>query len=342
MKDILIKSSLALAIAATGATAPAVMAAEMAAEAPGVTVSGRYRAGIVCNDVDDNDCGLENRSSRFRIAASQDLGNGMSVIGKYEFGVALDEGRLKGGLKSVSTETDDDGNVTGVTGNEDNTRRVTYVGLKGGFGEISVGSRWTPMYNFTASPVDPTNLLGGSWTDGAGFSLTDFRKGDSVNYKNSFGDAADIHVMLQMDDGDDGNDAIDEWQIGAKFNAGPATIGLVQRSVTDGDDTTGLNVSAGFGAVNVGLSYWAGEDSDAVAGTVGFGLGAGTLNLTFGQDMPDDVDGVAQPEPAGFGAEYQQKLSDNARWFVAAETTDKDDDDAEDPTRYGVGLRFDF
>lgn len=344
MKNIFVKSSLALALAAVAAVPVTSMAEShekkgMAAEteAPGVTVSGRFRAAVVCNNTSEDDCGLENRSSRFRIAASQDMGNGISAFGKYEFGVALDEGRLKGGLSGVTNIVDETtGDLIAVVGNPDNTRRLSYVGIKGGFGEVSIGSRWTPFYNTVASPVDPNQMIGGTWNAGIGF-ITDFRKGDGLHYKVGLGDVGSAHVMLVLDDGDEGNDFVDEAQLGLRFNAGPVGIGVAHSSITDGDDTTGLNVGFAAGPVDLGVSYFAGENADAVFLAAGFNVGSGKLWLGFGQNDPDNSDA----SPQAISAEYSQQMTKHARWFAGYETEDFDDG-SEDHDHYGIGMRLEF
>ena len=344
MKNIFIKSSLALALAAVTAVPVTSMAAShekkgMAeeTEAPGVTVSGRFRAAVVCNDTGENDCGLENRSSRFRIAASQDMGNGLSAFGKYEFGVALDEGRLKGGLSGVTNHIDaDTGDLLAVAGNLDNTNRVSYVGIKGGFGEISIGSRWTPLYNTVASPVDPNQMHGGTWNGGIGF-ITSFRRGDGLHYKKGFGDVGSAHVMLVLDDGDEGNDFVDEAQIGLRFNLGSVGLGLAHANIKDGDDTTAVNVGVAAGPVDLAATYFMGENADAVALAAGFGVGSGKIWVTAGMDDPDGSDA----SPTSFAVEYSQQMTKHARWFTGIETEDFDDG-SEDHNHYGVGMRLEF
>lgn len=311
-KSVFIKTAIATAIcAATTATAIA-----------DTKLYGRFRAGVVCTDgAGDTDCGLENRSSRFGIKASNEITDGLTAFGRYEFEVRLDEGSIRA--------KDDVNNAA---------RRLSYVGVKGGFGEISVGSRWTPMYNYVASPVDPFQLLGGTW--GPTYQST-FRKADTVNYKNAFG-STKLHVQLQMDDGDVGNDAIDELQIGGSFKLGSANIGLVYRDVTDGNSEVGVHGGTKLGPIGLGLSYIGtsvdgGDDVDTILGLADYGLGGGKkVSLSFGQNMVDNG-----PEPTMIGVEYEHKLSKRYRWFAAVENTDNDDN-TDDTLRYGVGMRLEF
>jgi len=301
------------------AIASAVVAATTAHAVADTKLYGRFRAGVVCTDgVGDTDCGLENRSSRFGIKASNEITDSLTAFGRYEFGVNLDEGALS---------------------NSEATNRLAYVGVKGGFGEISVGSRWSPMYNYIASPVDPLQLLGGTWQD-TGYSST-FRVNDSINYKNKLG-PANFHVQLKMDDGDAGSDAIDEYQIGGSFKLGTANIGIAYRDITDGNSQIGLHGGTKLGPIGFGISYLGtdvdgGGDIDQILGMADYGLGGGKkVTLSFGNDSVDNG-----PEPTMIGVEYEHKLTKRFRWFAALENTDHDNN-TDDTLRYGVGLRLEF
>jgi hypothetical protein len=192
------------------------------------------------------------------------------------------------------------------------------------------------MYNTIASPVDPNQMIGGTWEGGIGF-ITDFRKGDGLHYKIGFGDVGNAHVMLVLDDGDEGNDFVDEAQIGLRFNLGPVGLGIAHADIKDGDATTGLNVGFAAGPVDLGVSYFAGENADAVALAVGFGVGPGKLWLSAGFDDPDNSDA----SPQSLSAEYSQQMTKHARWFAGIETEDFDDG-SEDHNHYGVGMRLEF
>jgi len=290
------------------------------------------RAGLVCTDNGtDTDCGLENRSSRFGIKVNQEISDGLTAFGKYEFGVNLDEGSLSNG---------------------EDTNRLAYVGLKGGFGEVSIGTRWSPMYSYVMSPVDPFQLLGG--TSGVSQYGSTFRKGDSINYKNKFGTTG-MHLMVVMDDDDadyggptasGDTDAVDEVQIGAGMKAGPVNLGLAYREVTDGDTQVGLHGGTKLGMANLGLSVVLTEADDSLIGDrvvynglVGFGLGGGrTINLGLGYADVDRADN----NPYTVSAEYEHKLSKNFRWFAAVQNTDLDTALEDDIIKYGAGMRLEF
>ncbi|WP_299879648.1 porin [uncultured Cocleimonas sp.] len=302
------------------AIAGAIVAATTATTIADTTLYGRMRAGVVCTDNgSDTDCALENRSSRFGIKVDQEISDGLTAFGKYEFGVNLDEGALSNG---------------------EQTNRLAYVGLKGGFGEVSIGARWSPMYSYVMSPIDPFQLLGG--TSGASTYSSTYRRADTVNYKNKFGTTG-MHVQLVMDENDAGNDAVDEVQVGAGFKAGPVNLGLAYRDVTDVGSQIGLHAGAKFGMANLGLSLinsssdTSGVDDElSIMTLAGFGLGGGkAVNVSLHTTDADD-------EPLIISAEYEHKLSKNYRWFAAVQNADDGNDATDDVLSYGVGMRLEF
>ena len=313
MKNIMIKSAIATAvIAATTATAIA-----------DATVYGRLRMAAVCNDAGngaDTDCGLENRSSRFGIKATSEISDGLTAFGKYEFGVSADEGAAVGG----------------------DTNRLAYVGIKGGFGEVSIGTRWSPLYNHTISPVDPTNAFGGTWA--ANGYQSDFRNSDTINYKNKFG-AASVGVQIQMDDGDAGSDAVDEVTVGASFKAGPATIGVGYQDNKDNWTQAAIHARGKFGPVGIGGTFSTRDndsaalpDVDSILLSLNYSIGGGKdLFVSYGQD---DIDGGNTPSTIGL--EYVHNLGAGFKWFAGFDVSDADVSGVDDSNRYGAGMRYDF
>jgi len=113
------KSILALAVAAALAT-------PLTAQADTI-LYGSARVSVDYNDEDGlgNDAywDIANNDSRLGVQGVEDLGGGLSAVYQYEFGV----------------------DVTGGGNFESN--RPKFVGLKGGFGKVTVGMQYTPYYN---------------------------------------------------------------------------------------------------------------------------------------------------------------------------------------------------
>jgi len=217
-------------------------------------------------------------------------------------------------------------------------QRLSYVGLKGGFGEISMGSRWSPYYTHTVSYNDPTNAFGGTWDRGYGY-LTDFRNAETLNYKNKFG-AASVGLQLQMNS--DTSEDIDELSIGASFKVGSATIGLAYQDNTDTYTRTAIHARSKFGPIGAAITYATqdtegGADADALALHASYGMGGGKkVTVLYGQT---DVDGGGTPN--SIGLEYNHNLGGGMQWQAGFDIQDADDG-SDKKNRYGVGLRYDF
>ena len=113
-----------------------------------VSVDYVDEGGNSLNDLFDSDGFLDvtDNSSRLGVLGSEELGGGLSAIYQYEFGVDITEG----------------GNLT--------SNRPKFVGLKGGFGQISVGTQETPYYHIVgiADTFNSGRTFGpGAWLGGA-------------------------------------------------------------------------------------------------------------------------------------------------------------------------------
>lgn len=188
------------------------------------TVYGRARMGLLLADGNDNK-GLVNDSSRFGVKGSEDLGNGMKAIYKFELGYDADD------------------NAGSAVSN-----RIGMVGVQGSFGTVKMGNLWTPTYLLADGINDPFNHFGTK------VSLVG-RSNDALAYVNKFGSAT-VAVAVVASEADT-TDLIDAKNIGVSFPAGPVTVGVGYHANTD---DSGTSVSAaykgkGFSASLVVSSY---------------------------------------------------------------------------------------
>jgi predicted porin len=288
---ILAKSALALAIAAT--TSVPTFAAM--GDAPDVTgVTGRFRTLVLCND---DTCNETNIAGRFRMAAEQDMGNGNSVFGKFEL---------------------------------QPTTRLSYVGVKGDFGSLSLGTRWSPFYNVVVSPVDWSKAFGGTWNSpGTGYS-SNFRVSDAV-----FFSTGGLQTMIQMT-GDDANEDIDQIEVGYSMALGAATVGIaLNDSETAADTRVGISAAGNAGSVRLAASYYDQGANSGLLAQVMAPMGGGTVSLSLGQNMRD-----AGAEASMVAVEFDKPLGASSSWFVGVEQND--DDAGSDTTVYGAGLHYNF
>ncbi len=141
------KSILTLAVAAA-------LAAPLAAQADTI-LYGSARVSVDYNDDDtlsnlfkgDASWDVANNFSRLGVLGEEDLGGGLSAVYQYEFSVDVTEG-------------------TNFLGRP----RPKFVGLKGGFGQLTVGTQYTPYYEVlgvndifnSGMTFGPSVWLGGS------------------------------------------------------------------------------------------------------------------------------------------------------------------------------------
>jgi predicted porin len=258
------KSILALAVAAA-------LAAPIAAQADTI-LYGSARVSVDYNDEDstdpldsnDGNWDVTNNSSRLGVLGSEDLGGGLSAIYQYEFGVDVTEG------------------TSGFQGN-----RPKFVGLKGNFGTLTLGTQETPYYHVTGvvdifnsdKTLGATAYLGGSFN---GFALNPtndrdfgdgslFRLDNSLYYSTPDFSGFTGEVMLVMNganafnDGAGYSDNIDIWNIAAKYSNGPFFAG-VSYIALDGNSDVPLG---GGLSLDLDLDQW----------TVGLGYSSGPFNI---------------------------------------------------------------
>lgn len=211
-----------IAIAVSGALAVPMVAS---ADDSGPTLYGRLNVALEVNDtdtssgqdiddkIDNTELNIVDVSSRFGIKGEEDLGNGLAAIYRYEFRVNASEGTL-------------------VTGD---TQRLSYVGLKGGFGQVTMGSQWSAFYNYLGTYIDPTYTLG--YFGYSSFAGGDYRINNDIQYQGNFGPVS-AQVDLQMSEDNAATDDIDRWQIGLAYNTGPFTVSTAYDSNEELDDAT--------------------------------------------------------------------------------------------------------
>ena len=250
------------------AVAGALVAPAAIADGHGVAVSGSIRTGV---EYTGSEWVVADNFSRLRFKASSDLGNGQSAFMNYEFRVNSAQGSI-------------------VTGN---TQRLSYVGIKGDWGQLSMGSQWSTLFNTVGTFIDPSNRYGGVgyWGNGGG----QYRMKESVYLSTQLGGLS-VSGDLQMNPG---GDDLDRFTVGGLMAIGGLSLGAAYQDNGDNDFTgiagainlAGVGLSGGFTDVNnVGSGYGinaklagitvAYEDSDSYAdgqiwGNYAIGLGGG-------------------------------------------------------------------
>ena len=226
------------------------LATPVAAE---VAVSGSVRVRM---DYDGNQWQVKNSGSRLRFKASSDLGNGQSAYMNYEFGVDAGKGTIQTGT----------------------TKRLTYVGLKGDWGSLSLGSQWSTLFNTVGTFIDPSNVYGGLgyWGNGGG----QYRMPYSIALTTNLGGIS-VAADAQMSDG---GDDLDRATIGTNLSVGAVSMGAAWQDNGDSDFT---GIGASMNLAGMALS---GGFTDVQNTGSGFGINGKLAGVTVAYEESDSVE----------------------------------------------------
>ncbi len=243
---------------------------------------GSFRAGV---ESASGETTLNSKGSRWGVKGSNEISDGLTAVYRYEEALDLRTATLSAG------------------------NRLSYVGLSGGFGTLTMGRVWGAEYNSTGAITDGSYFYGNSHGS--------YRVGPALSYAVSAGP-----VSMQLDAIMAGNGARDRGDHvhGQGNGEGPdncgtgASVTAETRCINYPDDDNTVNtksidrilfgLSAGFGSGKVAVSY----DSDSTtpafkdtnitaAGEFTFGatrvyLGYSQKKTPSGGDQDDDADGT--------------------------------------------------
>ncbi len=173
-------------------------------------------------DVFDNggEWDMSDELSRLGFRGSEDLGNGLSAIYHYEFGVDSADGPILGGAE----------------------KRLAYAGLKGNWGSVTMGTNWIPYYNAVGEAVD---LFWGPFTANGYYEVAglgnfeDDRSGNLLIYQSP--DFGGLHLLGSIKTSADGGETgIDEYQIAATYDNGSLFLGTAFRELRKDSTVVGI------------------------------------------------------------------------------------------------------
>ena len=175
-------------------TAPSVVLAE-------ATWYGSFRAGISSSS---GNTVLYTPGSRWGVKGSNEISDGLSGVYRYEEALDLKTATLSAG------------------------NRLSYVGISGGFGTLTMGRVWGAEYNSTGAILDNSYYLGNSYGS--------YRIGPAVSYAISTGP-----VNLQLDaimrnNPVNNNKTVDRMLFGASAGFGAGKVAISYDSNSDGID----------------------------------------------------------------------------------------------------------
>jgi len=303
-------SAIALAVAGSVA-APAVV------QADGVYASARV--GLWNTDTGGvSELDVRSFSSRFGAKGETDLGNGMIGFGKYEWDVDFNNDN----------------------GEDDIGVRQRHVGVKGGFGKITVGQAYHTFYNFVVGPTDIP-----WWHSGYSMIAYSGRTDNAITYAGGgkmfkFGATAYFGTDFEAADGtnpESGDEGLDGIEAGVSFGLGGMTLGIAIKDIEAVDNAvTGVVLSGiSLGPANIGIGFQANDDDTSIL-----------VDATFGNAYVHyeslDLD-AAGTTPTNITLGYTHKLGPKTTMYFEFFTKDADTSNSDDDLNRVMGvLKYDI
>ncbi len=330
MKKTLIASAVAAATLSTSALAmdQATDLAERLDSMP--TFYGNIQVAYFHEDEDDN--GAETSSNEFA--------DGGSTFGiKHEHAISDD---LTGFLKAeFHFDADDNSTDSGLGENMDEA----YIGVKGGFGSVQVGSDDTVFENMI-------NITDISEQVGISGDIAANKEGDNVQYVSpTIGGGLTVGVTYPID-----SDTTFGGEIAAGYEMDNLTFGLGysmgrEEGAVEAGDTIGLSASIGLDALTVQAQYET-RDEDSAGGT-DLDNGSDYMALqgiyAMGQNQfalgyavaGSDVDG--SEDSSTIFVQALHNMSDNMYVYLEyATTSDADYTEGKDVDNMAIGATYAF
>lgn len=291
-----------IALAALGA------AGNTIADSSKLTASVRIGLTLENNELQDNDIFLRNFGSRIIWRGDKDLGNGLTGIGRIEFGI------------------NPDNNQRGSSG-IDRTRHL-WAGLQGGFGTVKVGAQYAAFYDQISSNTDIA-WWGSCWTQ---FECA--RETQVLKYSGNTGGLS-YAASISAQGGDEDTDVLDQIEVGVNYGISGYSVGLGISSEADegadnGGTLIGLLAKGPAGPVNLALTIQlADEDFADAVDDVNHITFAGTLG-NFYAVYNQQNNGSAGNDPFFGTLGYTKNIGPGTLMYFEYQIVDNDNaDDSE-------------
>ena len=146
---------------------------------------GSLRAGINSSGT----TGVSSAGSRWGIRGSSEVSEGLTAVYNFEHAI-------------------DTANATQPSG------RLSYVGLSGGFGTLTIGQVWSASYNSVGAITDNSFALGAG-------SSTSYRTGNAVSYAVSVENISiQVDAIMNQSGGKTAGKTVDQAEIGVSMGLG--------------------------------------------------------------------------------------------------------------------------
>ena len=301
------------------------------------TVYGRIDNAIELKDISnapgaDGTTDLSTISSRFGIKYSQEMGNGLTAHGQYEFATTTDKEKASANDPGFDSDGDGkidkvnskgkidkvDGNSTkhGTSGGIEDVR-VASVGLSGAFGRIDAGNLWSSYFNTFGSLISPTYSLGYYIYSNVGSGPT--RSSNTIKYSNSFGPLyLELDVRL--------NESKESSDVAEKISGDGVGLGL-SWAVTDGltiavatDSEDGAEGDAGAADA---------PDTDRLGIAAKYSVGGYWISVGTQSHEVDDTAGTSDgTEVDSTFLYFGGNFSESTNWLIGLSSADDGNDAA--------------
>ena len=165
---------------------------------------------------------IQDSYSRWGVKGSNEVSEGLTAVYRYEEGLDL------------ATTTLSDNN------------RLSYVGLSGGFGTVTMGRIWSASYNHVGALTD-------TGIHNAPNTSTSSRTSNALSYSASTGPVS-FQIDANMNVKEGSKRSVDMAQLGMSFDTGAAKIGLAfanSKSESDSKRMSGIGVSVPVGGLTL-------------------------------------------------------------------------------------------
>ena len=303
--------------------------------------SATTHAGVKTNENVMESGGLS--GSRLGFMGSKELGNGLTGVFKLEQGFRLDTGKTP----NAGGDDNDEPVADDVTFN-----RQAYVGLAGGFGQVTFGNTWTAMDDVLgAANSGFDSALSASNNVLAVQELYESNPGNTIKYTSpSFGgfSMGASHAMKEADN-------IKVSDVSLSYAAGDLAANLAyQQHKTVGEESyklTALNASYNLGIVKLLGSLGVTKLGDAKATDVQFGVDVpvtAQLTVSAGYAQSKDNSAAGDGKRKGFGIAAGYALAETTTLYGGYRQSKASSDDAsfDDVTKkdsvFAVGIKHAF
>ena len=211
---------------------------------------GSIRTGIESNSI--NNLGVIDFISRWGIQGSSEVSEGLTAVYRYERRIDSSDASEPGG-------------------------RLSYVGLSGGFGTVTIGRVWSATHNHFGGIVDKTLHYGRP-------TGADFRLSNAVSYSVSVGNVS-LQADAVMDQGTDKTTDLFNFgaTLGGLIDTGSIAIAHQKRQNDFSEDQSSTFIAGNYGigdmTVFLGYYQYSAGNSGCTADSVNTQRG-GTCNAT--------------------------------------------------------------